>query len=88
MKSNSSSLIIGFAMIISVAILGLFLMFTFGKDSSNEVNTNNEYRYELITTGSNVILFDKDTGEYWKKFFDSNEGPVNWEKDSPLDKDK
>jgi hypothetical protein len=85
---NSSSLIIGLAIIIGFTILGLFLMVAFGKDSSNVVSNNNEYRYELVPANEhNIIIFDKKSGEYWSKFVPSDEGPTNWEKgDSPIKK--
>ena len=27
---------------------------------------------------SNIIIFDKETGRYWRKFIKSNEGPTDW----------
>ncbi|MCR8966197.1 hypothetical protein O0550_23940 [Brevibacillus halotolerans] len=83
---NSSSIIIGLAIIIGFTILGSFLMFAFGKDSSNVDGNNNEYRYELVPANEhNIIIFDKKTGEYWRKFVPSDKGPTNWEKgDSPI----
>ncbi|MGM9926019.1 MAG: hypothetical protein ACI35R_17375 [Bacillus sp. (in: firmicutes)] len=82
---NISSLIIGLAIIIGFTILGLFVMFALGKDS-NTVSHNDEYRYELVPANENtIIIFDKNSGEYWNKFIPSGEGPVNWEKgDSPI----
>ena len=45
-----------------------------------------EFRYELISANdNNLILFDKETGEHWRKFIESNEGPTDWEKQtSPI----
>jgi hypothetical protein len=82
---NSSSLIIGFAIIIGFTILGLFLMVALEKDSK-VVSNNNEYRYELVPANEhNIIIFDKKSGEYWNKFIPSDEGPTSWEKgDSPI----
>jgi len=83
---NSSSLIIGLAIVIGFTILGSFLMFAIGKDPSNVNSNNNEYRYELVPANdNNIIIFDKKTGEYWNKFVPIGEGPTNWEKgDSPI----
>ncbi len=68
-------------------ILGLFLMATFKEKSRDTDNTN--YRYELFSANENtIIIFDKQSGEYWTKFIPSNEGPTNWEKgDSPITND-
>ncbi|MGE7767540.1 hypothetical protein [Peribacillus sp. NPDC096540] len=84
---NSSSVIIGVAIIIAFTILGLFLKVTFEKDSENVSNNNSEYRYELVPANdNNIIIFDKQSGEYWNKYLPSGEGPTNWEKgDSPVE---
>ncbi|HWL23698.1 MAG TPA: hypothetical protein VNR38_08105 [Ureibacillus sp.] len=37
--------------------------------------------WELIVVNeNNIILFNNITGEYWRKFIESNEGPTEWEK--------
>ncbi|MFJ7646914.1 hypothetical protein ACIQ1H_05165 [Lysinibacillus sp. NPDC097279] len=49
---------------------------------SEQVNkTEHElFRYELISPNdSNIIIFDKQSGEYWRKFIEPNEGPIDWE---------
>ena len=55
---------------------------------SEQVNTTQEeqFRYELISPNdSNIIIFDKQSGEYWRKFIETNEGPTDWEKQtSPI----
>jgi hypothetical protein len=45
-----------------------------------------QVRYELISPNdSNIIIFDKQSGEYWRKFIEPNEGPTDWEKQlSPI----
>jgi hypothetical protein len=45
-------------------------------------------RYELISPNdSNIIIFDKQSGDYWRKFIETSEGPTEWEKQkSPIDK--
>ena len=55
---------------------------------SEQVNKTQEeqFRYELISPNdSNIIIFDKQSGEYWRKFIEPNEGPTDWEKQtSPI----
>ncbi|MFJ8512059.1 hypothetical protein [Lysinibacillus xylanilyticus] len=45
-----------------------------------------QFRYELISANeSNLIIFDKKSGEYWQKFIDPNAGPSDWKKQtSPI----
>ncbi len=49
-----------------------------------------EFRYDLISVNdNNLIIFDKENGEYWRKFIESNEGPTDWEKQtSPISTSK
>ena len=43
------------------------------------VTTEGDSRYELVSLDdSNLILFDKQSGEYWRKSIQPDEGP--WEK--------
>ena len=85
MKNTRSSFIIGFAIIIGFTVLGLFLMYSF-KEPSDVDHENNENRYELVPVNeNNMVIFDKQSGEYWSKFVPSNEGPTTWRKgDSPI----
>jgi hypothetical protein len=40
--------------------------------------------WELIVVNeNNIILFNNKSGEHWRKFIESGEGPTDWEK-SPL----
>lgn len=82
---NSSSIIIGLAIIIGFTILGLFLM-VISEEESDKSGVSSEYRYDLIPANdNNIIIFDKQSGEYWTKFIPSDEGPTTWEKsDSPI----
>lgn len=86
MKSNSA--FIGTSIIIGCAILGLFLMLTFSNNKNNTSKISNDYKYEMIPGNeNNVIIFNKETGEYWRKYLPKNEGPTNWEKEkSPINK--
>lgn len=48
---------------------------------TNIHTTEQQHRYELIVVNeNNIIFFDKESGEHWRKFIDSEEGPTNWEK--------
>ena len=82
---NSWSIIIVLAIIIGFTILGLFQM-VISEEKSNEVDVSGEYRYDLVPANdNNIIIFDKQSGEYWTKFMPVDEGPTNWEKgDSPI----
>ena len=83
---NSSSLIIGLAIIIGFAILGFSLVTALGQKDPEVASTNNEHRYELVPANeNNLIIFDKESGQYWNKFIPDDEGPATWEKgDSPI----
>ncbi len=45
-----------------------------------------EYKYEMIPVNeNNVMIFNKETGEYWRKYIPSGEGPTNWDiEESPI----
>lgn len=48
--------------------------------SNHQVNStsNEQYRYELISPNeSNIIIFVRQSGEYWRKYIESNAGPAN-----------
>jgi hypothetical protein len=78
----------------SIVILGLCILLgswlisqSLRSSQGLKVSTQNEqFRYEFITPNeSNIIIFDKQTGEYWRKFIAPNEGPTDWEKqESPI----
>ena len=55
-----------------------------------ERTTEVELRYELISANdTNLKIFDKQSGEYWRKYIDPNEGPIDWEKQtSPISTSK
>lgn len=65
---ENKSIIIGF----TILSISLFL--------TNKDNTN---RYKMISPNeNNIIIFDSKTGDYWRKFIESNEGPTEWSKES------
>ena len=95
------AVIIGVSIIIGFLILGLLLkspleslsnnsapiMSNELSDLSNSVSELN--RYQMISANDhNIILLDTKTGEYWRKFIPSNEGPTNWSKENVPDFNK
>lgn len=49
-----------------------------------QVEQNEPYKYEMITpNANNIIIFNKQTGDYWRKYIEANEGPTYWVKQSP-----
>ncbi|MCM1992097.1 hypothetical protein [Oceanirhabdus seepicola] len=88
------SVIIGFSIIIGFIMLGLLLKSPLESLSNNSAPiSSNELsdlsksvselnRYQMISANDhNIILLDTKTGEYWRKFVPSNEGPTNWTKE-------
>ncbi|TFB24088.1 hypothetical protein E3U55_04550 [Filobacillus milosensis] len=80
---------------LSIIILGLcilggswFISQSLIPNQEIEIKTQQEeqFRYEFLSPNeNNIIIFDKQTGDYWRKFIASNEGPSNWEKqDTPV----
>ncbi|MFE4898264.1 hypothetical protein [Peribacillus butanolivorans] len=81
-----------YLMSFSIIFLGLCLLlgswFISQSLKSEQVNPTQEeqFRFELISPNdSNIIIFDKQSGEYWRKFIEPNDGPADWEKQkSPI----
>lgn len=74
---KKSVIIIGLAIIIGFIILSGSVIYTF-KDSADK-DMFNKNRYEMISANeTNIIIFDKETGRYWRKFIQPNEGPTEW----------
>jgi hypothetical protein len=78
---------------ISIIFLGVcillgswFISEPLNNDSKVTTPSEQQYRYEFISANEqNIIIFDKQTGEYWRKFIEPNKGPTNWEKqESPV----
>ncbi len=36
-------------------------------------------RYQMITHGDTLVIFDQETGDYWTKYIPQNQGPTDWE---------
>lgn len=78
---EKKSFIIGISIIIGFLILGVSINYTF-KDMG-EVNMVNSNRYEMIAPNdTNIIIFDKETGKYWRKFIEPDGGPNEWKEES------
>ena len=73
---KKSVIIIGISIIIGFLILASSVIYTFKDNGEKDIVNNN--KYELITAGSNIIIFDKETGRYWRKYINTNEGPNEW----------
>ena len=71
---NKSILYICISIIIGFSILSVSLLLLY-KDNRN--------RYQMISPNeNNIIIFDSKTGDYWRKFIETNEGPTDWSKES------
>lgn len=45
------------------------------------VTQSEQNEWELIVVNeNNIILFNKKSGEYWRKFIESGEGSTDWER--------
>lgn len=72
---EKSVLYICISIIIGFSILSISLFLT-----SKDINKN---RYEMISPNeANIIIFDSQTGDYWRKFIEPAEGPTEWTKES------
>ena len=70
---NKSILYICISIIIGFSILSISIL----------LNKDNRNRYQMISPNeNNIIIFDSKTGDYWRKFIESNEGPTDWSKES------
>ena len=68
---NKSILYICISIIIGFSILSISLLL------------NKENRYQMISPNeNNIIIFDSKTGDYWRKFIETNEGPTEWSKEA------
>ena len=78
---EKKSVVLGISIILSFLILGISIIYTFKNvGQTNIVNIN---RYEMITPNdSNIIIFDKQTGKYWRKYIEPNAGPTEWTEES------
>lgn len=74
---RKSVLAICIAIILGFAALSSSILFANRQDTSSITNTE---RYEITAFGSNLVILDKNTGEYWQKYIMPNQGPTNWEK--------
>lgn len=62
-------------------LLGSWFISQSLKSEQVDVTQEVQFRYELISPNeSNLIIFDRQSGEYWRKYIEPNEGPTDWEK--------
>ena len=74
---KKAAIVIGISIIIGFLILGGSIIYTF-KDFT-KIDMMNKNKYEMITPNdTNIIIFDKETGKYWRKFIDPTGGPTEW----------
>ncbi|MEK5475721.1 hypothetical protein NYE70_02100 [Paenibacillus sp. FSL R5-0407] len=92
MNTNiKSSFILGASIIIGFILLGLMQGLFREEETVITEKVSHEGRYEFIRAANdnNVIIFDKETGEYWRKFISVSEGPTDWTKEeSPVTSSK
>ncbi|MGI6733256.1 MAG: hypothetical protein ACOX4J_03670 [Anaerovoracaceae bacterium] len=67
-----SSIVLGFT------ILGAFIFC--GMQAINMQKEELIDRYQIISHGDNILVFDKQTADYWQKYLPQFEGPTEWEK--------
>ena len=65
------------SIIIGFTILGAFVYYGLINLKTQQTTT----RYQMITHGDTVVVFDQETGDYWTKYIPQNEGPTDWEID-------
>jgi hypothetical protein len=73
---KKSVIIIGISIIIGFLILASSVIYTFKDYGEKDIVSKN--KYEMLNAGSNIIIFDKETGRYWRKFIKTNAGPNEW----------
>ncbi|KUP25370.1 hypothetical protein [Paenibacillus sp. DMB5] len=89
--NKGNSLIIGTSILVGFLILGVFLKLTFSeKGSPTTIEASTTGIYEMIAVNkNNIIIFNKQNGEYWRKFISDSEGPTEWTKEpSPVSNTK
>ena len=78
---DKKSVVLGISIIIGFLILGISIIYTL--KNVGETNIVNNNRYEMVAPNdSNIIIFDKQTGKYWRKYIESNAGPTDWTEES------
>ncbi len=64
-----------FVVLFCLGSLLLFGLNTYQNSKSDEL------RYEIESHGVNIIIFDRQTGDYWIKYLALDEGPSDWQKE-------
>lgn len=74
---EKKSIVTAISIILGFVILSVSIFFTFRAAEKSDLP--NMHRYEMISANeANIIIFDKETGRYWRKFISPNEGPSEW----------
>ncbi|AHV98831.1 MULTISPECIES: hypothetical protein [Paenibacillus] len=89
MKNKTIIAVSILTLVLISGIFGFLLGISFkGESNQNDSKDQNGNRYQMINVNeNNIIIFDQQTGDYWRRFIPSNEGPTEWEKEkSPINK--
>ncbi|MCT4564142.1 MAG: hypothetical protein N4A68_07445 [Maledivibacter sp.] len=86
--NKRNCIILATAILLGFIILGITIRLAIEDLSQNISSPDNEdhinnlaelYRYQMVPVNdSNIIIFDRKTGKYWRKFAPPNEGPTEW----------
>lgn len=74
---KSSIFAICLSIVIGFVILGGLVCYGLTNFKTQQTTT----RYQMITHGDTVLIFDQETGDYWSKYLPQNDGPTDWEMD-------
>jgi hypothetical protein len=81
---RKSLLALCLSILLGFATLGAFIFF--GIQAINIQEKDPIDRYQIISHGDNIIIFDKQTADYWQKYLPQFEGPTEWKKhEAPID---
>ena len=73
---RKSALIIATAVITGFIVLSGSIIYA-ARDFAERYAEEN--RYEFISANdTNIIIFDRKTGRYWRKFIEEGAGPTEW----------
>jgi hypothetical protein len=89
--NKRNCIILATAILLGFIILGITIRLAIEDLSQNISSPDNEdyinnltelYRYQMVPVNdSNIIIFDRKTGKYWRKFVPPNEGPTEWRRE-------
>ncbi len=77
---KKGTIIISIAILLGFLLIGLLIRAPLEKINNSISKEDN--RYQMISPNdNNIIIFDTETGEYWRKFIQPNAGPTEWTKE-------